>query len=1325
MSEVAGRDGAPGRGSPDPSGSKQVAPYRRRPKRPSAVPLLFVVFTTLAVAAMLSGGVSSCVVDEGFPGLDGGPGTSTGTGVCIGATCPDQCAQHPVPGCACSTEGQDLLCGTIDATYPDGTHVCGKGVSVCNDGVWGTCVINQAVTLVPNVPPGFYTEGLGTGSTCLNNPCDPSCIDFVDTPGGLTDGGITGTDAGVTLTGDGGNVCVPKTCAGVGANCGPVSDTCGGLLQCGTCPTGQSCGGGGPSQCGYGTACTGLCTQQVVCPNGGTTSISGTVYEPNGVIPLPNAVVYVPLQPLAAFTTGVECDSSASCLAGSGNPLVTTTTAYDGSFTLTNMPVGTNIPLVMQVGRFRREVMIPNVAKCVNTNLASVNPSPCLANATTCSSAGQCCSNSCSASNGVNPVCDPLTRLPKNKGEGDIPKMAFVTGQVDGLECVWRAIGIDDAEFTVPSGNGRINLYAGNFAPGAYITNYTATPNESALIGSPSTLSNYDIVLFPCQGGQFNWDNYGTGLQAQYENNLANYVNEGGRVFTTHYSYIYLISDCLPGTTACTTGSQCCSGTCTNGACTTPMGCGIDGVACTANSGCCSGVCTAGVCAPAPTCVAAGGACSSSSQCCAGDSCVSSKCTSCATTGASCTASSACCSNSCTGTSPNKKCAGTLPTYTSPVFSTCTTNANCADNSCTNGLCCYPSGTFCSASNQCCGGSCNGGSCCGNEGAVCATTADCCAGTCGPNGFCVNNYASPLSPAMLWSINGTNPTPDPGTGYISQSFAKGVELSEWLQFVNASSTLGQITINTLRNDFTGVVPPTQLWMTTANGTPMEATFNTPLGAAATAQCGRVVHSEFHVLNESNTQYPFPQECPSISAPTPSCTAVGGTCSSSLNCCSQDCSGGVCISAACAANGAACSAASGCCSGVCTAGACVAAPSCLATGATCSTTTQCCGGEKCTGSKCAACGASGTSCTTGSQCCTGSCTGATGSKTCTAQAATCAGSFAACTQNSGCCGGACNSGVCCLGGGGGCSKNSQCCDGSCINGSCGALPSSTCATSADCSGGGTCANGKCCTSVGNTCVQNSDCCNGSCAGNVCCGNVGAACTTNSNCCGGTCTDGFCTIMDPQELLLANMLFDLASCITPDVVPPCMPISCNAQGLDCGMAGDGCGNTINCGTCASPTTCGGGGEPGVCGTPLTFTQATFTRIYNATTTCPAGSGPVWRDFSYVAVTPTTSQISFTIQTAPTLAGLAMAPVETLVFSPTPGPPTMALLNQPVVASTALASDTGSTSPDYTLVLNNQIRNNYYLQVNAILTPSSDMLHAPTLLSWDMQIDCAPNQ
>ena len=57
-----------------------------------------------------------------------------------------------------------------------------------------------------------------------------------------------------------GKACVPATQCPAGENCGYAPDGCGGLISCGVCPTGQSCGVGMPpvpNKCGKGTqTCT-------------------------------------------------------------------------------------------------------------------------------------------------------------------------------------------------------------------------------------------------------------------------------------------------------------------------------------------------------------------------------------------------------------------------------------------------------------------------------------------------------------------------------------------------------------------------------------------------------------------------------------------------------------------------------------------------------------------------------------------------------------------------------------------------------------------------------------------------------------------------------------------------------------------------------------------------------------------------------------------------------------------------------------------------------------------------------------------------------------
>jgi hypothetical protein len=58
--------------------------------------------------------------------------------------------------------------------------------------------------------------------------------------------------------GDGG--CV-RSCAELGADCGEVLDDCGKVVQCGSCPQGQTCGAAGANRCGAGACFPTTCSQ--------------------------------------------------------------------------------------------------------------------------------------------------------------------------------------------------------------------------------------------------------------------------------------------------------------------------------------------------------------------------------------------------------------------------------------------------------------------------------------------------------------------------------------------------------------------------------------------------------------------------------------------------------------------------------------------------------------------------------------------------------------------------------------------------------------------------------------------------------------------------------------------------------------------------------------------------------------------------------------------------------------------------------------------------------------------------------------------------------
>ncbi len=67
-------------------------------------------------------------------------------------------------------------------------------------------------------------------------------------------------DQALDVTADG-QACKPRTCLELSAQCGSVPDGCGDTVDCGQCPSGQTCGGGGPYQCGTGECTPKTCLQ--------------------------------------------------------------------------------------------------------------------------------------------------------------------------------------------------------------------------------------------------------------------------------------------------------------------------------------------------------------------------------------------------------------------------------------------------------------------------------------------------------------------------------------------------------------------------------------------------------------------------------------------------------------------------------------------------------------------------------------------------------------------------------------------------------------------------------------------------------------------------------------------------------------------------------------------------------------------------------------------------------------------------------------------------------------------------------------------------------
>ena len=281
----------------------------------------------------------------------------------------------------------------------------------------------------------------------------------------------------------GSSACVPATCESAGATCGQIGDGCGGVTpSCGTCTGDAVCGGNGvPSVCsdeGPG-ACVGLCEQQTECA-----SRRHHQRERHGV----HAVRHVGsgLHAASLQRDGLRAERRARGAdhgqrgvpelrrsdhrRSAGHHHHRPPTARSRS---TNMPVGENIPLVIQAGKWRRVVTIPTVTACVDT-----------------------------------PLPADLTRFPRTQGEGN----------ADGQHPAHRAhhrrrrrAGVPAAQDgnrhnrVHPAGTalGRVNLYGGH--GGTYrwtlgVNGGADFPFARSLWDSATDLNDYDMVILSCEG---------------------------------------------------------------------------------------------------------------------------------------------------------------------------------------------------------------------------------------------------------------------------------------------------------------------------------------------------------------------------------------------------------------------------------------------------------------------------------------------------------------------------------------------------------------------------------------------------------------------------------------------------------------------------------------------------------------------------------------------------------------------------------------------------------------------------------------------------------
>lgn len=266
-----------------------------------------------------------------------------------------------------------------------------------------------------------------------------------------------------------------------------------------------------------GSPCSNLECDQVECTEPGvTTRISGTILDPSGTLPLHGVQVYVPNATVAPIPETLVCDQCDAEL--SGSPLVLASSDVEGRFVLENAPVGVHVPLVIQVGKWRRQVVIPEVGACADNEL------------------------------------DPeLTRLPRSTREGDLPRIAVSTGQ-DSLPCMLRKLGLADEEFGILGSDARVHMYRGTgedyYEPtSAYAPGFGASPGAD-FPRSDDTLwetgwNDYDIVMlaseFPGVPGAGAGSTTRPTIKPGQREALRDYLDAGGRVYAgqSHRQWMY------------------------------------------------------------------------------------------------------------------------------------------------------------------------------------------------------------------------------------------------------------------------------------------------------------------------------------------------------------------------------------------------------------------------------------------------------------------------------------------------------------------------------------------------------------------------------------------------------------------------------------------------------------------------------------------------------------------------------------------------------------------------------------------------------------------
>jgi len=253
------------------------------------------------------------------------------------------------------------------------------------------------------------------------------------------------------------------------------------LLDIGADPDGPSPSGGCPS----GAA-------------GGDATLSGTVFAPNGELPISGAVVWAQPNAPDGIPDHVYCESCVELPCAQPHTL----TRPDGSFDL-SLPSGTSW-FVVQKGQFMRATEVevaPESAQTMSTSATTL----------------------------------PSTRAPAD-GKWT-PKIALAWGEYDQLEDGLAKLGLGELEGgrTLVPGSERFDVWT-NHSGDQHPLTTDAKGTFAELLSDPELLAQYHIIFVPCTSSPH------TDLLDDPEivENVRQWVEAGGKWYVSDWSLAFL-----------------------------------------------------------------------------------------------------------------------------------------------------------------------------------------------------------------------------------------------------------------------------------------------------------------------------------------------------------------------------------------------------------------------------------------------------------------------------------------------------------------------------------------------------------------------------------------------------------------------------------------------------------------------------------------------------------------------------------------------------------------------------------------------------------------